>query len=133
MKQVLLLVCFSWSSLCLNAAINPIYKECMQRGYSVDGDYCIFPDSTQCLLTEFNKKTCGQKWLTEDYCVEKGEYVWDSDKCCEGLIAYLPRGISGQATCQKKKGPSFWVISLVIGLLIAMLFFLKTKSRRRTS
>jgi hypothetical protein len=79
------------------AAINPIYKECMQRGYNVSGEYCVFPDSSQCLLEDFNGGKCGQKWMTDDYCIPEGSYVWDADKCCEGLVAYLPKDVAGSA------------------------------------
>ena len=118
------------------AAINPLYKECMQRGYNVSGDSCVFPDGSQCLLEDFNSGTCGQEWMTNDYCIPEGKYVWDEEKCCEGLVAYLPEGVSGQATCQPK-GASFLkktIFGSYVGVLLltlalgGLLFYLKKKN-----
>lgn len=119
-------------------AINPIYKECMQRGYNVSGEYCVFPDSSQCLLEDFNGGKCGQKWMTDDYCIPEGRYVWDNDKCCDGLVAYLPEGMAGQATCQPKQATFFKRIFIdsYIGILLltfalgVLLLFLKKKKGR---
>lgn len=118
-----------------NGAINPLYKECMQRGYTVSGDSCAFPDGSQCLLEDFNSGNCGQEWMTSDYCIPEGKYVWDADKCCEGLVAYLPDGVSGQATCQPK-GATFlkkiffdsYIGVLLLALVLGgLLFFFKRK------
>lgn len=124
------------------AAINPLYKECMQRGYQLAGDYCIFPDSSRCLLEDFNEQRCGEKWFTQDYCIPKGSYVWDEERCCDGLMAYLPAGISGQATCQPKNkvvqdqltgGGAPWYLVLILILLGALLLlrFQQNKNRRK--
>ena len=120
------------------AAINPVYKECSQRGYQIEGDYCLFPDSTKCLLDDFNNGKCGEKWMTDDYCIPEGRYVWDSGRCCEGLIAYLPDGMAGQASCEKKSKvmvkktfiDSYWGIGLATLALIGILFFLRRKKRK---
>lgn len=82
------------------AAINPVYKECSQRGYQIYGDSCIFPDNSTCPLDEFNAGTCGSQWLTQDYCVKQGRHVWDYNRCCSGLRPYLPEGVAGQPTCE---------------------------------
>jgi hypothetical protein len=121
-----------------NAAINPLYKECSQRGYNISGKYCVFPDSTRCLLDDFNTGKCGEKWMTDDYCVPEGKYVWDSGRCCEGLVAYLPKGVAGQASCQPKSKTFLkktfldsyggaLILVLVLGIL---LFVLKRKKRK---
>ena len=120
------------------AAIDPVYKECSQRGYQLEGNYCVFPDSTKCLLEEFNNGKCGQKWMTDDYCIPQGQYVWDKGKCCEGLVAYLPEGMAGQASCQPKSKvmlkktffESFGGIALIVLALLGLLFFLKRKNRK---
>lgn len=126
------------------AAINPVYKECMQRGYSLSGDSCVFPDGTACDLEQFNNGECGQEWFTDDYCIPEGEYVWDDDKCCEGLEAYLPEGVDGQASCVKtsyaeeveevknekaKKGPGYWIMLGSFILLIVLSVYLKRRRK----
>ena len=124
--------------LLTNAAINPVYKECSQRGYQISGNYCIFPDSSQCLLEDFNNGKCGQKWMTDDYCIPEGRHVWDEEKCCEGLVAYLPEGMAGQASCEKKSKvmvkktliDSYGGIALVILALLGILLFLRRKKRK---
>lgn len=94
----------------VSAAINPVYKECMQRGYDTSTNtntgeaHCVFPDGSTCPIEDFNSGTCGQEWMTEDYCVEQGVPVWDEDMCCAGLEPYLPEGMVGQATCQPTGG-----------------------------
>jgi len=138
-KSFLFLFLLSFlTSFLANAAINPVYKECSQRGYQIDGKYCVFPDSTKCLLEEFNNGKCGEKWMTDDYCIPEGNYVWDADKCCEGLVAYLPDGMAGQASCQPKSKvmvkktffDSFGGIALVVVVLLGLLFFLKRNKRK---
>ncbi len=117
------------------AAINPLYKECSQRGYQIDGNYCVFPDSSKCLLEDFNNGLCGKEWMTDDYCIPEGKYVWDSGRCCEGLVAYLPAGVAGQATCQPKSKvavkktfiDSYGGIALVVLVLIGLLLLLRRK------
>ncbi len=133
MKQFLLLLLFSCCCQWTQAAINPVYKHCIQRGYVVDGDDCVFPDSTRCLLTAFNEQHCGKQWFSKDYCIPEGTYVWDTDKCCDGLVAYLPDGVAGQATCRKQSfaGPSLWMIAAVIIFLLALLFILRKRPTRR--
>jgi len=62
----------------------------------------VLPDGTKCLLDDFNRRKCGKEFFDLPYCVPEGGYVWENNKCCEGLVAYLPEGVKGQATCQKK-------------------------------
>ena len=141
MKLALLFYIFIYSAL-LQAAIDPIYKECMQREYQVDGQYCIFPDSSRCLLEEFNTGKCGQHWLTDDYCVKEGRYIWDAERCCEGLVAYLPKGMAGQASCQPKSkvlsqnltsGSPLLYVLLILGLLVGLLLLRRQAKGRRSS
>jgi hypothetical protein len=121
----------------LSASINPIYKECLQRGYQIEGNHCVFPDSTKCLLESFNKGECGKEWMTDDYCIPEGNHVWDAERCCEGLVAYLPEGMAGQATCQRKSEvklkntflDSYWGLGLVILILLVILLLLRRKKR----
>ena len=141
-RYAILLFCFSIVAFIPGisyTAINPVYKECMQRGYEVKGDYCVFPDSSQCLLTEFNDGQCGQKWMTEDYCIPQGRYVWDEDKCCEGLVAFLPKNVAGQATCQPKTSSFFKNIFsdslsgilLLTVILVVLFFYLRRQGGKR--
>lgn len=115
----------------LNAAIDSKYKEALQRGYTLDGDSVVFPDGTKCLLTDFNAGYCGLKWKSTDYCIPEGAYVWDDEKCCEGLEAYLPEGVMGQATCQPKEkitdeetGLSTTIVYFLLGLAIVFTAFI---------
>ena len=97
---ILLLILFlSLESTATFGMIDPRYKECMQRGYEVSGDYCVFPDGSRCNIDSFNSGACGAEWMTENYCISEGVAVWDEELCCEGLIAYLPSGTAGQAKC----------------------------------
>lgn len=115
------------------AAINPVYKECSQRGYAISGGECIFPDGTSCPLEEFNSGTCGSAFKTQDYCVRQGQHVWDSDKCCEGLRPYLPEGVAGQATCEPYFSAAAGDVYLAAGILIIILIlaYVFAKKKRR--
>lgn len=86
-----------------HSAINPDYANAMERGYQLSGDSVVFPDGSKCLLSAFNDGSCGQEWMTDDYCVPEGAYVWNGDKCCEGLEPYLKEGYDGQERCVKKQ------------------------------
>jgi len=102
MKRIILSLLFILSLTQLFGAIDPFYKEVLQRGYElIPGDSVRFPDGSACSINAFNSGECGQEWMTEDYCVPEGSSVWDNDKCCEGLEPYLEEGVDGQETCQK--------------------------------
>jgi hypothetical protein len=124
--RITLPVLFLFFSISAQAALSPVFKEAMQRGYQIEKDSVVFPDGTKCLLADFNEGICGQGWMTTNYCIPEGNYVWDEDRCCKGLAPYL-KG-DGQATCQpikkkKKKdegsfldffGVSFWMGVLIV-------------------
>ncbi len=110
-----------------HAAISPVYKECMQRGYQVSGDSCVFPDGSKCSLESFNNGTCGEAFFTDDYCIPEGQVVWDENRCCEGLAPYLEEGVAGQPTCEPEKsmfgGIAFWIgLFIIPGFLFAIMF-----------
>lgn len=116
--------------------INPRYKEAMQRGFPMRGDSVVMPDGTVCHIDDFNLGLCGLTWQTQDYCVPEGRYVWDENKCCPGLVAYLPEGEDGQATCQKAgtvkwlhflSNPLVWAVG---GLLVGAGIFGFVRMRR---
>lgn len=101
----LLLLTIIFSPTSAHAAIDPYYKECLQRNYEVTSDenytpLCQFKDGKSCPLEAFNNGECGQAYKTEDYCTEAGNVVWDEKKCCPGTQAYLERGMAGQTSCQ---------------------------------
>jgi hypothetical protein len=131
---VLCLLC----ALPVAARIDPQYKECIQRGYKVEGEKCVFPDGQQCPIVEFNARTCGKEHMTEDYCVQKGAYVWDKGKCCDGLVAKA--GEDDQLTCQARsllgrliRKPLFWVTVVILWIPIELTLamrYKKWKSKR---
>jgi len=104
MKKVyiLILLVFIFNiALPANAAIDPIWKECLQRGYKSEYKNCVFPDGSKCLVGEFNAGTCGAEFMTDYECIKEGSPVWDRDKCCEGLTPYSnPRAI-GHPNCME--------------------------------
>jgi hypothetical protein len=137
----LLLIC----SQVLYGAIDGRYKNVLQRGYEfADGDSVRFPDGSTCQLDDFNAGLCGQKWMTIDYCIPQGAYVWDGP-CCEGLVPYLPEGMAGQATCQpigmevefgnienQDEGWSWWMsffagLGMIFALFIGFAIYAKNR------
>lgn len=120
------------------SAMDSKYKECLQRGYSVDGEDCVFPDGSKCNLEAFNSGSCGEKFMTTDYCVKEGDYVWDEDKCCDGLESSLGEDEDGQAVCKKNertfwgkliRSPLFWV-GLVLFTLVIEFRLVRNKMRK---
>jgi hypothetical protein len=111
----------------VTAKINPYYKEVIQRGYELTpGDSVKFPDGSKCSVSQFNNGTCGQQWMSTDYCVAKGGAVWDANVCCEGLEPFLEEGTDGQSTCQPIDNSWFsqsTVVNFFIGLLIPLGLF----------
>ena len=136
MKMLLLSVLVLLLNLGTNAAIDSKYKEALQRGYEVSEDKVIFPDGSSCWLDEFNDSICGQEWMTDDYCIAAGTYVWDEERCCEGLVAYLPEETDGQATCvtlaeaQKKKKVISWITwGALLVITMATVFYYRQKKQ----
>lgn len=123
----LLIVQFSFG------AIDSFYKEVIQRGYELlPGDSVKFPDGTSCSIEAFNAMECGVEWMTKDYCVPEGEYVWDADRCCVNLAPFLEKGVDGQETCQPIAADeggfsdffsSSTVLYFFIGVLIPLALF----------
>jgi hypothetical protein len=127
MKKILLILIFALFLLpnISNAQIKPVNKECLQRGYDAEEGYCIFPNGTKCNIQEFNNGKCGSEFMTTDYCVEEGNFVWEKDKCCKGLKPELHRAV-GSDTCQPSNiGKAIWIYSLLILLLIIINYALK--------
>ncbi len=137
LKQIILAFLFINTA---SAAIDDYYKEVMQRGYAMDGDSVIMPDGSKCLLDDFNNGLCGKEFFDQPYCIPEGRYVWDDGKCCEGLIAYLPEGVDGQATCQKKgkvdfgiiiRNPILWLSIFALTVIVYTSLFLAKKFIRK--
>jgi len=154
MKKLILflIVVFFLSSNIVSAAMNPEYKECLQRGYDTTYDpedihtfYCVFPDESRCKIEEFNNGTCGVVFKTENYCVKEESPVWDKDKCCEGLIpthlkyrGFFWGGLIGQSRCEPipnffdrylKYSLFFWLGILAVIVLVIILIYKKSKSK----
>lgn len=134
MKQVLIVLAIIWG-IQLQAAINPLYQECMQRGYTVDGDSCVMPDGSKCFLEDFNTGACGSEFFEKEYCVPEGEYVWDGP-CCEGLVPYLPDDVAGQATCQPRSSKVLsqvkgtWMLWLLLGLVLIIIVVARRRRKK---
>jgi len=128
----------------LNAKVDYTYvefKEAYQRGYTMDGDSVVFPDSSKCLYKDFVKGTCGSKWLTSDNCIGEGKVLENDKKCCEGLAPYLQDG--GQKTCEKidkiknveryqSKMVWFALIFPVLLILIALLTWVMRRRAKKS-
>jgi len=124
----------------VSASVNPVYKECIQRNYqiesannNIDGiEYCVFPDNTKCSIETFNSGSCGEEFMTQNYCTKEGIMVWDKDMCCVGLKSYIPIGMIGQPTCQpiiKSIGPLLYLGGgLILGLFV---YFLSKKKNNK--
>lgn len=132
-----LLALFTFFNLAASAAIDPYYKEAIERGYKLKGDSVLFPDGSLCLYQAFLDGSCGIQWKTNDYCVKEGKPVWDTTRCCEGLVSYLMPGSDGQTTCEKLPGKALkarlkWLWWFFPGILVlAAVFGLRNVYNKR--
>ncbi len=133
-----LTIIFLIFSIQLFAEVSAYYKEVEQRGYEHFGDTVIFPDGSSCSIKDFNEGVCGSKWMTDDYCVEEGEKVWDEDRCCDGLVATQLDSENGQLTCQPEESEwdfnlnHFWIgLALPFMLFAYLTFGIKRRIKER--
>ncbi|MEO1438457.1 MAG: hypothetical protein AAFV80_23155 [Bacteroidota bacterium] len=134
--KVLFSICLILLVNVLHGAIDPIYKDCTQRGYMVVGDSCLFPDGRLCALLDFNEQRCGQEFYDVEFCVEAGGYVWDSEACCAGLRPWLPARMVGQTVCRsqsyilKAQFRATWEWWIGGTLLLITLFYTRLRKQR---
>ena len=90
MKQFIVLfvtfIVFLLFAFFANAIPNPAPIYCEEMGYTVEGNYCIFPDSKKCELWTFFNGECGQEYVKKLPCVKLGGFLLPGHECCEGLI-----------------------------------------------
>ena len=88
------------------AAMSPFQPYCEHQGYTYNFNSetgeksCIFDDGKKCDAKAFLDGTCGQEYVKEIPCRQKGEIIFpQSEECCAGLN---PKSEGfGQATCQE--------------------------------
>ena len=64
---------------------NPAHVFCIEMGYEVENDNCVFPDKTTCRIQDFYAQTCGQQHIKELSCVKEGEDLRPGRSCCDDL------------------------------------------------
>ncbi len=65
---------------------NPADVFCMEMGYTVEGNYCVFPDGESCEVWAFLNGECGEEYVHPVPCAEAGEHRGVAVVCCEGLV-----------------------------------------------
>jgi len=139
MKQLLYLTILVLVASSVTAAMDPLLKECLQRGYDLAAETevtnCVMPDGTNCEIRAFNEQSCGAEFFVLDYCVAEDDPVWDDDKCCPGTEKYLPPKVAGQPRCVDSStlqtGTNGMIIIIAIAVVIvaaAFIFLAKKKN-----
>lgn len=111
------------------AAMPPAPNYCEHMGYnyttqeventSYSRGICRFSENSSCPAEAFMNGSCGQEYIKDISCREKGEAVFSQfESCCGNLEPYLPPGAIGQPTCQPEK-------SLVEKLSTNLNFFIR--------
>jgi hypothetical protein len=65
---------------------NPAQVFCLEMGYVVEGDYCVFPDGNSCELWAFFLGECGEEYVHPVPCAGAGEHRGVAVVCCDGLV-----------------------------------------------
>lgn len=107
MKKIMLLfVVFALMASSALAAMLPWPSYCEHQGYTFEyneetrAEFCVFDDGEKCGANAFLDGTCGQEYIKEIPCRQKGETVFPQfEKCCAGLDP-KSEGLS-QLTCQE--------------------------------
>jgi hypothetical protein len=77
---------------------NPAHVFCLEMGYEIEGDQCLFPDGSSCELWAFLLGECGQEWVHPVPCAEPGEHRGVAVECCEGLVE-IPEAYPNDHLC----------------------------------
>lgn len=103
---MLLFVVFALMTSSALAAMPPWPSYCEHQGYTFESnqetreEFCVFDDGEKCDAKAFLDGVCGQEYVKEISCRQKGETVFPQfEECCVGLDPKSP-GL-GQATCQE--------------------------------
>jgi|SRR3989344_2982436 len=107
MKKIFLLfVVFVLMTSSTLASMEPQPSYCEHQGYTYNYNqetnegFCVFDDREKCDANAFLDGTCGQEYVKEISCRQKGETVFPQfEECCAGFDPKSP-GL-GQATCQE--------------------------------
>ena len=68
------------------AVLNPAQVFCLEMGYVVEGDDCVFPDGNSCGLWAFLRGECGEEYVHPVPCAQAGEQRGVAVVCCDGLV-----------------------------------------------
>ena len=94
MSRSKLIVCFmAANSILAGAALaipNPAHVFCLEMGYVIEGDDCVFPDGNSCELWAFLFGECGEEYVHAVPCAEAGEHRGVAVVCCDGLVEIPP-------------------------------------------
>lgn len=86
------------------AAMPPAPNYCEHMGYNYSNNACHFNQNSSCSGQAFLNGSCGQEYVKNISCREKGEFVFtEFESCCEDLKPYVDPGAIGQPVCQPEK------------------------------
>ena len=83
----------------VSAIPNPAPIYCENMGYTIEGEYCVFPDGERCEQWAFYDGECGQEHVRELPCRETGGVLTPGFECCEGLKGIGPKTLLPDGTC----------------------------------
>lgn len=87
---------------CEHMGYNYTMHQVENKSYSQG--ICSFSENASCPADAFLNGTCGQEYVKNLSCREKGEAVFtEFESCCSGLEPYLPPGAIGQPVCEPEK------------------------------
>jgi hypothetical protein len=72
---------------------------CIENGYEVNDNFCLFPDGYACALNTFYYGGCGAQYRNELECINPGERVTPARSCCRGLSQMTDYEIGEDGSC----------------------------------
>ena len=109
MKRVILLLVLGMMLIgimgLVSAIPNPAPVYCSNMGYTTNETSCIFSDGNSCEVWSFYNGLCGQQYVKNLSCIEKGGSLSPGYKCCEELSSIgVMAGMGSDGICMAIAG-----------------------------
>ncbi len=99
-----ILMVFFMLAVTASALPNPASTYCIEMGYDLVGEMCVFNSNTSCEQWAFYNGECGQNYTHDVECAQAGENSGVAVKCCEGLTSISHSQLTDSGVCAEIMG-----------------------------